>query len=318
MQNTENTSGQLPGLLTYKAAVSAFENADDRYIELKSFPEFSKAARIKAHDSIVLAADTGQGKSSLAINFINDLLYNYPCIYFNLEMDTITVLRRLTAINTGKRLDEIQEYKNDKTMAATVNEALKDITSRKPLQVIQGVYSLENIKDKITESIKGREDPTVIVIDHALLIETEQRTDNRCTKFTTISETLRKMAIDNNIIMFVILQQNRSGKEKGKRPGNDSLKETGSWENDATKVCFLWYDENTNRKTLSITKNRDGISGDFKIEYTAVTQRYKEVDFEPCKGPTPFDKNNQTGKNFQMAMPGLYNKLYDKNGKPRT
>lgn len=312
MQNTENTSGQLPGLLTYKAAVSAFENADDRYIELKSFPEFSKAARIKTHDSIVLAADTGQGKSSLAINFINDLLYNYPCIYFNLEMDTITVLRRLTAINTGKRLDEIQEYKSNKTTAATVNEALKDITSRKPLQVIQGVYSLENIKDKITESIKGREDPTVIVIDHALLIDTGQT--DRYVKFTMISETLRKMAIDNNIIMFVILQQNRSGKEKGKRPGNDSLKETGSWENDATKVCFLWYDENTNRKTLSITKNRDGISGDFKIEYTAVTQRYKEVDFEPCKGPTPFDKNNQIDEKLQMIIQGLY----DKNGNPRT
>lgn len=298
MQNTENTSGQLPGLLTYKAAVSAFENADDRYIELKSFPEFSKAARIKTHDSIVLAADTGQGKSSLAINFINDLLYNYPCIYFNLEMDTITVLRRLTAINTGKRLDEIQEYKSNKTTAATVNEALKDITSRKPLQVIQGVYSLENIKDKITESIKGREDPTVIVIDHALLIETEQRTDNRYTKFTMISETLRKMAIDNNVIMFVILQQNRGGKEEGKRPENSSLKESGSWENDATKVCFLWHekDADSRRKTLSITKNREGISGDFKIEYTAVTQRYKEVDFEPCKGPTPFDKNNETIK----------------------
>lgn len=297
MQNTENTSEQLPGLLTYKDAVSAFENADDRYIEMKSFPEFSKVARIKAHDSIVLAADTGQGKSSLAINFINDLLYNYPCVYFNLEMDTITVLRRLTAINTGKRLDEIQEYKNNKTTAATVNEALKDITSRKPLQVIQGNRELKKIEEIITNSIKGREDPTVIVIDHALLIETGQQKD-RYIKFTAISEKLRTIATDNNIIMFIILQQNRSGKEDGKRPENSSLKESGSWENDATKVCFLWHekDADSRRKTLSITKNRDGISGDFKIEYTAVTQRYKEVDFEPCKGPTPFDKNNETIK----------------------
>lgn len=298
MQNTENTSGQLPGLLTYKAAVSAFENADDRYIELKSFPEFSKAARIKTHDSIVLAADTGQGKSSLAINFINDLLYNYPCIYFNLEMDTITVLRRLTAINTGKRLDEIQEYKKDKTTAATVNEALKNITSRKPLQVIQGNRKLTDIEKIIKNSIKGREDPTAIVIDHALLIETEQRIDSRYTKFTMISEKLRTIATDNNVIMFIILQQNRGGKEEGKRPENSSLKESGSWENDATKVCFLWQekDADSKRKTLSITKNREGISGDFKIEYTAVTQRYKEADFEPCKGPTPFDKNNETIK----------------------
>ena len=85
--------------------MDVFQNTNDEYIEFKSFPEFSKRAKIRLHDSVVLAADTGGGKSSLAINFIDDLNSEYPVLYFNLEMDDITVLRRLVAIHSGIMLD---------------------------------------------------------------------------------------------------------------------------------------------------------------------------------------------------------------------
>ena len=85
-ESFETKEQYFPGLLTYNAAVNKFETANDKYIEFKSFPEFSKRAKIGVHDSVALAADTGGGKSSLAINFIDDgnernHCFTAPCFY---------------------------------------------------------------------------------------------------------------------------------------------------------------------------------------------------------------------------------------------
>ena len=284
---------KLPGVLTYSAAVNIFETADNETIELKSFPTFSKTARIKKHDSIVIAADTGGGKSSLAINFMHDLSENYPCIYINLEMDTIDVLQRLVAIQSGLEIDRIQGYQNDEQTAAAVNIALQSITSREPVQIIQGAYMLEDVQDIIEKSIKGREKPTAVFIDHSLLMDTRQGASGRYDRFTQLSEGLRKMALKYNIILFVLLQQNRAGKAvEEERPKNSSLKESGSWENDSTQICFLWYDPAEHRKKLLLTKNRHGSIGEFPLTYWSKTQTYTEAsDANRAAGTTVSEFN---------------------------
>ena len=288
-QDRAKNGAPLPGLLTYTDAVEVFKNADDRFLHLKSFPEFSKVAKIKLHDTFALAADTGAGKSSLAINFLNDLNEDYPCIYINLEMDEITVLRRLTAVYSGLELDRIEGYKHDEKTAAAVNISLQAITSRKPLQVIQGrymdgdeeksAYLLQQIQEIVERSTKDRTEPTVVIIDHSLLVEPQEGNGSRYERFTEVSERLRKLSLNNNIILFVLLQQNRAGKaNEEERPKNSSLKESGSWENDATHICFLWYDPTDRKKKLLLTKNRGGDSGgEFAVNYWKKTQTYTEA-----------------------------------------
>lgn len=277
----------LPGQLTYSAAVNLFETADTEILEIKSFPEFSKTAKIKKHDSFILAADTGAGKSSLAINFLNDLSAEYPCIYFNLEMDTLDVLQRLVSIHTGIELDRIEGYQNDEQTAAAVNIALQAITDRKPIQVIQGAYFLQEIQEIIEKSTKGREEKTIVFIDHSLLVDTDKNAGSRYDRFTQVSEGLRKIALKYNIILFVLLQQNRAGKAaEDERPKNSSLKESGSWENDATQICFLWYDPTTKRKKLLLTKNRHGSAGEFTLNYWQKTQTYTEAKDQQAAGLT--------------------------------
>lgn len=290
----------LPGILTYNDAVNIFKSADDKIIELKYFPMFGKTAKIKLHDSVVIAADTGAGKSSLAINFLNDLNSDYPCIYLNLEMDIIDVLRRLIAIYSGLELDRIEGYKNDENTAEAVNSSLKAITERKPLQVIQDAYILEDIEAIIEKSTKDRKEPTIVFIDHGLLVDVDKSAGRRYDRFTQVSEELRKMALKYNIILFILLQQSREGKaDNNERPKNSSLKESGSWENDATQIVFLWKDPNDNdKKKLLLTKNRHGICGDFALNYYPKTQTYKEEGFTNVApgDKTPFDDNEQKQK----------------------
>lgn len=288
-----------PGLLIYEDIVNEFKNADDEIIDFPSFPEFTKTAKVKKHSTVAIAADTGGGKSSFAINLMNDLNDAHPCIYFNLEMDRLTLLRRLVAIQSGIELDRIEGYKNDEQTAAAVNVCIKNITSRQPLQVIQDVYRLKQIEDIIESATAGRSVPTMVFIDHSLLVELDERTAGRYERFTIISERLRKMALKYNIVLFVLLQQNRSGKsDDEEQPKNSSLKESGSWENDATQICFLWYDPVIKRKKLIITKNRGGDCGEFILEYWKKTQTYREdsgfVKTTPADD-VPFDDPGQDG-----------------------
>lgn len=290
---------RLPGLLSYEEAVNLFDTANDDYIEMKSFPKFSKAAKIGLHDSVVLAADTGAGKSSLAMNFLNDLNDEYPIIYFNLEMDLIKVLRRLVAIYLGgiMDIDTIeQQYKKDDLTADVVKNALHLITGRKPLQVLQSsdAVTVEDIEEIIQRSIKGREEPTVVFIDHSLLVNTRAANNSRYDRFTQISEKLRKMSLNNDIILFILLQQSREGKkDETERPRNSSLKESGSWENDATQICFLWYDPVDRKKKILLTKNRNGYTGgEFALSYYSGAQVYTEV------------LENQTAQEDQEAAAG--------------
>lgn len=285
-------AGEKTGLLTPARAMRILEEADEEYLEMPHFPQLSAMAKIRTHDTIVIAADTGAGKSSLSLNILHDLQDRYPAIYVNLEMDAATVLQRLVAIHTGIELDRIEGYKRDGKTREKVNAAIQEITARKEIQLLEDIYSLEEIEKQIQAATIDRTEPTIVFIDTGLLVTTGNRGASRYERFTQISEELRRISRLNNIVMFVLLQQNRAGKqEETKEPANSSLKESGSWENDATKIIFLWQNPETQKKELSITKNRSGKIGKIPLEYAAHTQTYREPknDFNPITEPGTLD-----------------------------
>ena len=235
-------------------------------------------------------------------------------MYFNLEMDELTILRRLVSIRTGIELDRIEGYKHDERTAAAVNTALREITGRKPLQIIQDKYSIKDIEAEIVKATAGRDDPTIVVIDHSLLVTTKE-SYSRYERFTQISEELRRISRLNNVILFVLLQQNREGKaDENKRPNNSSLKESGSWENDATHILFLWYDTKDRTKKLLMTKNRGGASGEFNLEYYPTTQYYKESKRQGDSRDDAKAKQNNKRNRERDELQAWYEEAYTRTG----
>ena len=286
-QSAQDTQPAQPlGLLTLERAISIFEAVDDHYLEMPHFPQLSDMLKIKTHDTIVIAADTGAGKSSLALNFLHELQDRYPALYINLEMDEATILQRLVAIHTGIELDEIEGYKHDSNTRSKVNAAISEIVGRKDISLLADVYDLAEIEKQIQAATAGRTEPTIVFIDTGLLVTTGNKSASRYERFTQISEELRRISRLNNIVMFVLLQQNRAGKQdENKEPTNSSLKESGSWENDATKIMFLWRNDAAKSKELVITKNRSGRTGSIKLNYNKNTQTYREaMDGQPSFG----------------------------------
>lgn len=270
-------------LLTYDKAVNILQNANDQHIDIPYFDSFSKVAKIGQHDTVVLAGETGSGKSMLALNFMEYLNAKHPVIYFNLEMTKEMVLRRLVSIHTGLPLDQVEGYKNDQNTQKVVNQALKEITSRKPIHIVNDRYKVSEIEELIQKESAKNEAPTVVFIDHTLLVKLEG-VSSGYERFTGISEELRRIALLNNCIMFVLTQQNRAGKmNKEDEPELGSLKESGSFENDATHVCFVWYSITDSTHYLVLRKNRKGES--------------------ESKWELQMDKRTQTIKAPKLALP---------------
>lgn len=268
---------QPVGLLTLERAKKILEAVDDHYLQMPNFPELSGMLKLRTHDTVVIAADTGAGKSSLCLNILHELQDRYPALYINLEMDEATVLQRLIAIHTGMELDRIEGYKHDVNTRSKVDAALGEILARKEIRLIADMYNIADIEMQIKAATRGRTEPTIVFVDTGLLVTLPNKSASRYERFTQISEELRRISRLNNVVMFVLLQQNREGKRKeDAEPTNSSLKESGSWENDATKIMFLWYNSKKETKELIITKNRNGKSGNVQLGYTPDTQTYSE------------------------------------------
>ena len=204
-----------------------------------------------------------------------------------MEKDEATILQRLVSIHTGIEHDEIEGYKHDINTRSKVNAAISEIVGRKDISLLADVYDLAEIEKQIQAATAGRTEPTIVFIDTGLLVTTGNKSASRYERFTQISEELRRISRLNNIVMFVLLQQNRAGKQdENKEPTNSSLKESGSWENDATKIMFLWRNDAAKSKELVITKNRSGRTGSIKLNYSPRTQTYREAQ----DGWPSFDK----------------------------
>ena len=252
--------------LTYERAVETLQNAIDDSIMIPNFESFATQAKIGQHDTVIIAGETGSGKSMLALNLMENLNQTHAVMYFNLEMTTEMVLRRMVSIHSGLELDRVEGYKKDEETAKTVNENLKEITNRQPIYVENDRYKLDQIEDAIKQAAaiqeaNGRTEPVIVFIDHVLLLRNVGKASSNYERFSGISEELRRIAVLNNCIVFVLTQQSRAGKaDKDKEPELSSLKESGSFENDSTHTCFVWRSGIDGRYYLVLRKNRKGES----------------------------------------------------------
>lgn len=79
-------------------------------IKFTRFTILEKKLNLKENDFVILAGATGVGKSGIAINLLDDLSRNYPCVYFNFEMVEEELYQRLISINSKLNQKMLEQY----------------------------------------------------------------------------------------------------------------------------------------------------------------------------------------------------------------
>ncbi len=239
-------------------------------IKFTRFTILEKKLNLKENDFVILAGATGVGKSGIAINLLDDLSHNYPCVYFNFEMVEEELYQRLISINSKLNQKMLESYETlpQKNMSV-VNDAIDDI-SKRHIDIINHSSTLDKLRSFIMSYKSDKH--FIVFVDHVGLIGV--RAKNSYEKMTEVAKELRKMSLDNNCTIIGLCQLNREATKNAKQPNLSMLRDSGELEQSASKVIFVWKDEKSNAENyyLVIEKNRSGPKSIIPIGYNKENQ----------------------------------------------
>jgi replicative DNA helicase len=248
----------------------------------------AKLAGFQPSNLIILAARPALGKTSLALNIALNVAVNEkaPVGFFSLEMSKEELVDRLLVgqadidawrLKTGRLSDE--DYKK-------LTEAMGEL-SEAPIFIddTPGASILE-MRTK-ARKLKAEKDIKLIIVDYLQLADAGRRFDSRVQEVSFVSQGLKNLARELKIPVLAISQLSRAVEQRGtKKPQLSDLRESGSIEQDADVVIFLYQEEesedlieqNKRLVKLLIAKHRNGPTGEIDLMFRGDRVRFYSVE----------------------------------------
>lgn len=254
-------------------------NDEKKGIKLNGFSKLNKVLKLVQNDFLIIGATTGAGKSGFLLNLMNSLMYEYQCIYFNMEMSKSTIYKRIVSIKNGIPMDYINNPRSDNEKRIIDNSL--DNIEKAGLIIEHRANDIKQIKSVICK-LKDSKRHTVLFVDHLGLCRCDG-SKSLYEQATEVAKQLRQICLEYDCTIISASQLNRGAY------GNDNinlsmLKDSGELENSASKVCLLYRsNKNANepdtdtKMDLEIAKNRDGICGVIKMTYDKTKQIFSEI-----------------------------------------
>ena len=244
-----------------------------------------KTAGLQPSDLIIIAARPSMGKTTFAMNICENvsLTNDKPVMIFSLEMPTEQLMMRSlaslsrvnqTSIRTGQ-LDDEDWARLSGTMGLLLekkNIYIDDSSGLTPMDVRSRARRLSREHGGLS----------LIMIDYLQLMRVPSLCDNRTLEIAEISRSLKALAKELNVPVIALSQLNRSLEQRAdKRPVNSDLRESGSIEQDADLIMFIYrdevYHENSDMKGIAeiiIGKQRNGPIGTVRLTFNGQWSRF--------------------------------------------
>jgi replicative DNA helicase len=237
---------------------------------------------------IIVAARPSMGKSALALCMAANVAVRHgqPIALFTLEMSKAEVTQRLMC-SEGKV--ESQRLRTGKLAADDWPRltAACDKLSKAPIYVDDtGSITLMEIRSKLRR-LKSREPNLgLVVIDYLQLMTSGTSVENRVQEVSQISRQLKVLARDLDVPIMALSQLSRAVEQRqDKRPILSDLRESGSIEQDADLVLFVYRDEYYNPEEtdsagiaeLILSKHRNGATGSEKLAFQKRYAKFSDL-----------------------------------------
>ena len=235
-------------------------------------------------DLIILAARPSMGKTALALNFLANNKGN-PGLFFSLEMGKSQLITRSLSIKSGVQLDKIVEANASEEEERKLYDIYNDYVKNDLLVDDRPSLDINTIRST-ARKYKKKYDISYVIIDYMQLITVSEKFYNREREVAHISSSLKAMAKELDIPVIALAQLNRKLEERNnKRPKLSDLRESGSIEQDADLIMFLYRDEvynpsndnpNTGKAEIIIGKQRNGPTGTATLSFNEKTGQFAE------------------------------------------
>lgn len=249
----------------------------------------AKLAGFQRSDLIILAARPSMGKTTLALNFAHNIAtqQKQSVLVFSLEMSKEQLVDRMLAeeagidawnIRTGNLTDD--DFERLGTAMGVLSEAPIYIDDTPGISVLE-------MRTKARR--EAHQHPLgLIIVDYLQLMSGGGKGggDNRVQEISEISRGLKMIARELNVPVIALSQLSRSVESRtDKRPQLSDLRESGSIEQDADVVMFVYredyYNPDTDRKHITdllIRKHRNGAIGTVELYFHPERVRFMSID----------------------------------------
>jgi replicative DNA helicase len=251
-------------------------------------------AGLQKQNLVIIAARPSMGKSGLALGISEYVAIDTrkPVLMFSLEMSKVEIVNRMLSSQARIDSSRLRTGRLDDSHWRSLGEALGRMNDA-PLFIddTPSITMLE-IRAKarrLDQRMKDKGGLSLIVVDYLQLMSSNRRTDNRVQEVAEFSRGLKMLAKELNVPVIALSQLSRQPESRtDKRPMLSDLRESGSIEQDADIVGFIYRDEvydndspDKGTAELIIAKHRNGAVGKVQLAFLAHFAKFANLSRRP-------------------------------------
>ncbi|WP_395480102.1 replicative DNA helicase [Candidatus Curculioniphilus buchneri] len=256
-----------------------------------------KTAGLQKSDLIIIAARPSMGKTTFAINLCEHAAMTEakPVLIFSLEMPGEQIMMRILASLSRVDQAKIRTGQLNDEDWARLSSTMGILLDKKKNMYIDDSSCLtpNEVRSRARRLFREHNGLSLIMIDYLQLMRVPSLSDNRTLEIAEISRSLKALAKELQVPVIALSQLNRSLEQRSdKRPVNSDLRESGSIEQDADLIMFIYrdevYHENSDVKGIAeiiLGKQRNGPIGIVRLTFNGRWSR-----FDNYAGTQYFDK----------------------------
>lgn len=235
-------------------------------------------------DLILVAARPGMGKTSFALNMATHVAAkeNRTVAIFSLEMSREQLVERVLSSDARVQGNKMRTGEMDNQDWVRLAQSAQQI-SQAPIYIDDSAgITVPEMKARL----RRLRDLDLVIIDYLQLMSGTTRSDNRVAVVSEITRSLKIMAKDLHVPVVVLSQLSRGPESRtDHRPLLSDLRDSGSIEQDADSVMFLYRDAYYNRESEEqnvaeciVAKNRHGETGTIKLAWDGEHTKFSSLE----------------------------------------
>ena len=258
-----------------------------------NFSDYHRLSKgLHPNELIILAARPGVGKTAFALNLATNVAMNSnsTVAIFTLEMAAEQLAMRMISSIGKIEMNKLKSGNLSHEDLKRFNEAISRLAETKIYIDDTAGITIGEIRSKCRRLASSPDGLSLVIIDYLTLIQGSSRySGNRQQEVSEISRSLKTMALELGVPVIALAQLSRNveGREN-KRPILSDLRESGSIEQDADIVAFLYRDDYyaddksnpTSDIELIIAKHRSGPPGTINLKFQKNFSNFVNVVLE--------------------------------------
>ncbi|WP_420788392.1 replicative DNA helicase [Vibrio alginolyticus] len=266
--------------LLYKTPQDGVTGVDTGFTDLNK-----KTAGLQGSDLVIVAARPSMGKTTFAMNLCENaaMQQEKPVLIFSLEMPAEQLMMRMLASLSRVDQTKIRTGQLDDEDWARISSTMGILMQKKNMYIddSSGLTPTE-VRSRARRIAREHGGLSMIMVDYLQLMRVPSLTDNRTLEIAEISRSLKALAKELNVPVVALSQLNRSLEQRAdKRPVNSDLRESGSIEQDADLIMFIYRDEVYHPDSpykgtaeIIIGKQRNGPIGSVRLTFQGQHSRF--------------------------------------------